>query len=45
LYYPLILGAVNFAKEHLASPAFVWVGNGLLAILAGFFALPPVRKH
>jgi lipopolysaccharide export system permease protein len=45
LYYPLMLLGVNISKEGLRSPVVsLWVGNVLLAILAGF-ALPPVMKH
>jgi len=45
LYYPLMLLGVNTSKEGLLSPVVsLWVGNFLLAVLAGF-ALPPVMKH
>jgi lipopolysaccharide export system permease protein len=45
LYYPLTLAAVNLGKEAAAPPQVVFAANGLLGLLAGFFALPPVRKH
>lgn len=45
LYYPLTLAAVNLGKEAAAAPQVVFAGNALLGVLAGFFALPPVRKH
>ena len=52
LYYPLMLLGVNTSKEGLLTDHFgsmspvvsLWVGNVLLAVLAGF-ALPPVIKH
>ena len=49
LYYPLMLVGTNLSKEGLALPlcpawASLWVGNALLAILAGF-VLPSVVKH
>jgi hypothetical protein len=45
LYYPLTLAAVNLGKEAAAAPQVVFAGNALLGVLAGFFALPRVRKH
>ncbi len=45
LYYPLMLFGVNISKEGLLPPwQALWMGNLLLAVLAGF-ALPPVVKH
>lgn len=49
LYYPLMLVGTNLSKEGLCLPlcpawASLWVGNALLAILAGF-VLPSVVKH
>jgi len=45
VYYPLMLFGVNMGKEGLIHPILVWSGNGVLAITAGFWALPPVLKH
>lgn len=45
LYYPLVLAGVNLGKEAVAPPHIVFGGNALLGLLAGFFALPPVRRH
>jgi len=45
VYYPLVLMGMNFGKEGILPSAVVWAGNGVLAIVAGFFALPPVIKH
>lgn len=46
IYYPLTLAGVNLGKEALVNPIIaLWMGNFLLAILAGLFALPPVFKH
>jgi lipopolysaccharide export system permease protein len=45
LYYPLMLFGINTSKEGLMPPVVsLWIGNVLLAVLAGF-ALPPVMKH
>jgi len=45
LYYPLMLFGTNLSKEGMLSPVWsLWMGNVLLAILAGF-VLPPVIKH
>lgn len=45
LYYPLMLFGINISKEGLMPPALaLWMGNLLLAVLAGL-ALPPVVKH
>lgn len=45
LYYPLVLVGVNLGRDGQAWPQFVWSGNLVLGLLAGFFALPPVLKH
>jgi lipopolysaccharide export system permease protein len=45
IYYPLVLGSVNMGREGVAPPYVVWAGNAVLAILAGFFAIPPVTRH
>jgi len=45
VYYPLVLMGMNFGKEGILPSAVVWAGNGVLAVFAGFFALPPVIKH
>jgi lipopolysaccharide export system permease protein len=45
IYYPLMLGGMNFGKEGAANPIVaLWLGNGLLAVLA-WFAIRPVVKH
>jgi lipopolysaccharide export system permease protein len=45
LYYPLMLVGTNLGKEGLLSPLYaLWIGNVLLAIMAGF-VLPSVVKH
>ncbi len=49
LYYPLMLVGTNLSKEGLSLPSrpactSLWIGNVLLAILAGF-VLPSVVKH
>ncbi len=45
LYYPLMLVGTNLSKEGLLAPLYsLWIGNVLLAILAGF-VLPSVVKH
>jgi lipopolysaccharide export system permease protein len=44
-YYPLMLFGTNLSKEGLFPPYFsLWIGNALLAILAGL-VLPSVIKH
>lgn len=45
LYYPLLVAGINMGKEGVAPHGVVFAGDALLAFLAGFFALPPVRKH
>jgi lipopolysaccharide export system permease protein len=45
LYYPLVVAGINLGKEGVAHHSVVFAGDGLLAFLAGFFALPPIRKH
>lgn len=45
VYYPLVLMGMNFGKEGILPAAVVWAGNAVLAVVAGFFALPPVIKH
>jgi lipopolysaccharide export system permease protein len=45
LYYPLMLFGTNLSKEGLLAPYYsLWIGNGLLALLAGL-VLPSVVKH
>jgi lipopolysaccharide export system permease protein len=45
LYYPLMLFGTNLSKEGMIAPVLaLWMGNFLLAVLAGF-VLPPVIKH
>jgi lipopolysaccharide export system permease protein len=45
LYYPLMLFGTNMSKEGLMGPLeSLWIGNILLAMLAGF-VLPSVQKH
>jgi len=45
LYYPLMLFGTNLSKEGMIAPVWaLWIGNILLAVLAGFVA-PPVFKH
>jgi lipopolysaccharide export system permease protein len=45
LYYPLMLVGTNLGKEGLLPPVYsLWVGNVLLAVMAGF-VLPSVVKH
>jgi lipopolysaccharide export system permease protein len=48
VYYPLMLFGNNMSKEGLLPPAIswisLWIGNIILAILAGL-VLPPVIKH
>jgi len=45
VYYPLLLAGTNLGKQGVTGSWVVWAGNGVLGVLAGFFALPPVRKH
>jgi lipopolysaccharide export system permease protein len=45
LYYPVVLAGINMGKEGVAPPLVVFGGDALLGLLAGFFVLPPVRKH
>jgi lipopolysaccharide export system permease protein len=45
LYYPLMLVGTNLGKEGLLAPIYsLWIGNVLLAVMAGF-VLPSVVKH
>jgi lipopolysaccharide export system permease protein len=45
VYYPLMLFGVNLSKEGMMVPWLsLWIGNILLAVLAGF-VLPPVLRH
>jgi lipopolysaccharide export system permease protein len=52
VYYPLMLFGQNTSKEGLLVPIMgsfspivsLWIGNVLLAVMAGF-VLPPVMKH
>jgi lipopolysaccharide export system permease protein len=45
LYYPLMLVGTNLGKEGLLQPIYsLWIGNVLLAVMAGF-VLPSVVKH
>ena len=45
LYYPLMLFGTNLSKEGLLAPHWsLWIGNAILAILAGL-VLPSVVKH
>jgi lipopolysaccharide export system permease protein len=45
LYYPLMLLGVNVGKEGVVNPVLaLWVGNVVLAVLAGF-VMPPVIRH
>jgi lipopolysaccharide export system permease protein len=44
-YYPLMLLGSNMSREGILGPCYsLWLGNGLLALLAGF-VLPSVIKH
>jgi lipopolysaccharide export system permease protein len=45
IYYPLTLMGVNLGKEGIVHPVIVFVGNLVVGALAGFFAIPPVRRH
>ena len=46
LYYPLTLLGINLGKEGQLNPALALaLGNLLLGLLAGLFALPPVLRH
>ncbi len=45
IYYPLMLFGTNLSKEGLFPPILsLWMGNFLLALMAGF-VLPSVVKH
>ncbi len=45
IYYPLMLFGINASKEGIwPTTQALWMGNLLLAVLAGF-ALPPVIRH
>ncbi len=45
IYYPLMLFGTNLSKEgHRAPVVSLWIGNVLLAVLAGL-VLPSVVKH
>jgi lipopolysaccharide export system permease protein len=45
IYYPLMLGGVNYSKEGMVFPMFaLWIGN-LLLFLSAWFVLPPVLRH
>ncbi len=45
LYYPLMLFGVNMSKEDLMAPYLsLWIGNLIMAVLAGL-VLPPVIRH
>ncbi len=45
LYYPLMLVGVNMSKEGMLAPYYsLWIGNIILAVLAGL-VLPPVIRH
>ncbi len=45
IYYPLMLFGTNLSKEGIWPPIYaLWMGNCLLAVLAGF-VLPSVVKH
>jgi len=45
LYYPLMLLGVNLGKEGIMPPYLVWCSNGVLGLIAGALAWPPVLKH
>ncbi len=45
LYYPLVLAMTNMGKEGITPPYVVFGGDLVLGVLAGFFAIPPIRKH
>ncbi len=50
LYYPLMLFGVNMSKEGMSLPLMsapwvsLWIGNVIMAVLAGL-VLPPVIRH
>jgi lipopolysaccharide export system permease protein len=45
LYYPLMLFGVNQSKEGIWPPVLsLWIGNFILAVMAGF-VLPPILRH
>jgi lipopolysaccharide export system permease protein len=44
-YYPLMLLGSNMSKEGILPPYIsLWIGNGILAVLAGL-VMPPVIRH
>jgi lipopolysaccharide export system permease protein len=45
IYYPLVLATMNMGKEGILPPWGVFAGDAVLGLLAGFFAIPPIRKH
>jgi len=45
LYYPIMLFGVNLGKEGIMPPYLVWASNGVLGLIAGFWAWQPVMKH
>jgi lipopolysaccharide export system permease protein len=45
VYYPLMLFGVNLSKEGMLAPVWsLWIGNTILAVLAGL-VFPPVIRH
>ena len=45
VYYPLMLVGTNMSKEGMLAPYYsLWIGNVILAVLAGL-VLPPVIRH
>jgi lipopolysaccharide export system permease protein len=45
VYYPLMLVGQNMSKENLLAPYYsLWIGNVILAVMAGL-VLPPVIRH
>ncbi len=45
LFYPLVLASMNMGKEGIVPPQMVYAADGVLAVLALVFAIPPIRKH
>lgn len=45
LYYPLVMGGINFGKEGVFGPYCVWAGDLVLLLGASLIALPKVFKH
>lgn len=45
VYYPLVLATMNMGKEGIVPPWAVFSGDAVLGLLAGFVAIPPIRKH